>query len=35
MVLQGWAGRLEGPKFPYNDEVTTRFALPQLLPGAR
>jgi hypothetical protein len=22
MVLMGWSGRLEGPKFPYNDEVT-------------
>jgi hypothetical protein len=22
MVLEGWPGRLEGPKFPYNDEVT-------------
>ena len=22
MVLYGWPGRREGPKFPYNDEVT-------------
>jgi hypothetical protein len=28
-VLKGWPGRLEGPKFPYNDEVTATFTLSQ------